>query len=83
VKLSGTPAPGEDQVRNGNLTQLCGGLELDAEELAERLQYGDNESVLAWFRLKYPDPINRVVRERRWGEFLSVVRQLYEHDRDA
>lgn len=70
-------------IRHGNLTELCGGLEVDAEELAERLEYGDNESVLAWFRRRYPDPIRRVIRERRWGEFLSVVRQLHEQDRNA
>src|SRR5579862_1802510 len=44
---------------HGNLMRLVGGLEVDAEELAERLEFGDNESILAWFRQRYPVPIDR------------------------
>lgn len=68
---------------DGNLLRLVGGMEVDAAELAERLEFGDNESILAWFRLKYPAPISRLVRERRWGEFLGAVRELYEADRNS
>ena len=49
-----------------------------AEELAERLEFGDNESVLAWFRHNFPTATVRVVQERRWPEFVSLVRKLYE-----
>ena len=69
------------RTRDGNLRRLVGGTEMDAAELAERLQFGDNESILAWFRERYPIPINRVVKERRWSAFLNIVRELYEDDR--
>jgi hypothetical protein len=68
---------------HGNLMRLVGGLEVDAEELAERPEFGDNESILAWFRRRYPIPIDRLVTERRWGEFLAIIRELYEDDRDG
>jgi hypothetical protein len=60
-----------------NLRRLFRGLDKEAEELAERLEFGDNESVLAWFRHNYPSATVRVVEERRWPEFVSLVRQLY------
>jgi len=68
---------------HGNLMRLVGGMEVDAEELAERLEFGDKESILAWFRQRYPAPINRLVSERRWDEFLAIIRELYEDDRDC
>jgi hypothetical protein len=61
-----------------NLRRLFRGLEREAEELAERLEFGDNESVLAWFQHNYPSATVRVVKERRWSEFVGLVRKLYE-----
>jgi len=64
------------------LRRLFGGLEEEAEELAERLEFGDNESVLAWFQYHYPSATIRVVREQRWMEFIGLVRGLYADDQD-
>jgi hypothetical protein len=65
-----------------NLKRLFRGLDEEAEELADRLEYGDNESVLAWFRHYYPTVTVRVVNERRWPEFVGLVRDLYDDERD-
>jgi hypothetical protein len=65
-----------------NLKRLFHGLEEEAEELAERLEFGDNESVLAWFRYHYPTVTVRVLKEQRWVEFVALVRGLYEDGRD-
>jgi hypothetical protein len=65
-----------------NLRRLFGGLEEEAEELAERLEFGDNESVFAWFQYHYPSATVRVVKERRWTEFIGLIRGLYENERD-
>jgi hypothetical protein len=66
-----------------NLKRLFRGLEEQADELAERLEFGDNESVFAWFRHHYPSTAVRVVKEQRWAEFVALVRGLYEDGRDA
>jgi hypothetical protein len=66
-----------------NLKRVFRGLEQHAEELAERLEFGDNESVLAWFRHHYPSATVRVVNEQRWPEFIDLVRGLYEDERNA
>jgi hypothetical protein len=62
-----------------NLQRLFNGL----EGKAERLEFGDNESVLAWFRHHYPDVTGRVVNEQRWQDFVGLVRELYENEPDA
>jgi hypothetical protein len=66
-----------------NLRRLFRGLEEEVEELAERLEFGDNESVLAWFQHHYPSVTVRVVKEQRWTEFVGMVRGLYEDERNA
>jgi hypothetical protein len=73
------------QNRHGraNLRHLFSGLEDEPEELAERLEFGDNESVLAWFHYHCPSATVRVVSEQRRTEFIGLVRGLYEDERDA
>jgi hypothetical protein len=73
------------QKRHGraNLRRLFGGLEEETEDLAERLEFGDNESVLAWFHYHYPSATVRVINEQRWTEFIGLVRGLYEDEPDT
>jgi hypothetical protein len=69
------------QRQHSSLKTLFHGLaEEDAEELAERLDFGDDESVLAWLVHKYPKNIRRVVEAQRWPEFICLLRQVYEDD---
>ena len=69
------------QRQHANLKQLFHGLAAEeAIELAERLEFGDDESVLAWLMHKYPKNISRVVKAQRWPEFICLLRQVYEHD---
>jgi hypothetical protein len=67
--------------QHAGLKQLFHGLaEEEAEELADRLDLGDDESVLAWLLHKYPKNISRVVEAQRWPEFICLLRQLYVDD---
>jgi hypothetical protein len=49
----------------------------DANDLAERLQTGDDESVFAWFQQRYPKAMDRVSKKRQWREFVAAVRDFY------
>jgi hypothetical protein len=62
---------------------LLRGIGREADELAERLELGDNESVRAWFRHRYPKAMSKIVEEERWAEFISLVREIYQADRDG
>ena len=53
------------------------GLDEEANDLAERLVNGDDESVWAWFRQRYPKATSHVARERKWREFVTAVREYY------
>jgi hypothetical protein len=64
-----------------SLRRLFRCLEDEAEDLAERLEFGDKESVLAWFHYHYPNAVVRVVDEQRWDSFVALIRVFYESGR--
>jgi len=56
------------------------GLDEEANDLAERLTTGDDESVWAWFRQRYPKATKRVSEGRQWRQFVTAVREFYAEE---
>ena len=50
-------------------------------ELLERLELGDDESVWAWFRYRFPKTMCKVERVGQRRAFLTAMRYAWELDR--
>jgi hypothetical protein len=59
------------------------GLDEEANELAERLVYGDDEAVWAWFQRRYPNAMSHVSRAGQWRDFVTAVREFYTEEERA
>jgi hypothetical protein len=59
------------------------GLDEEANELAERLVYGDDEAVWAWFQRRYPSAMSHVSRAGQWRDFVTAVREFYTDEERA
>jgi hypothetical protein len=59
------------------------GLDEEANDLAERLVYGDDEAVWAWFQRRYPNAMTHVSRAGQWRDFVTAVRECYTDEERA
>jgi len=56
------------------------GLDEEADDLMQRLSLGDDESVWAWFRQRYPKATQRVAKGRAWRDFVRAMREFYRSE---
>src|SRR5579862_3189513 len=56
------------------------GLDDEADDLMQRLSLGDDESVWAWFRQRYPKATQRVAKGRAWRDFVRAMREFYRSE---
>lgn len=53
----------------------------EVRELLERLELGDDQSVWAWFRFRFPKTMRRIERAGERREFVTAMRYAWELDR--